>query len=160
VRREQVLALDLDAETRLVRERLELALEVVRHPLFHDQDPVLAAQELDQLLGDERVDRVEHQEWDRRAAACVGEAEHVQPAQRRVPETALHDDAQVLLVAAEVLVEPSLDDVPPRRRQASVELLRLHLVRERRQVDPVDTEARRAQRGQHADRRPHVVATP
>src|SRR4029077_20454547 len=85
------------------------------------------------------------------------EAEHVEPPQRRVPETALHDDAQMLLVAANVLVEPVLHDVAPRGRQAPLELLRLHLVRERRQVDAVDAEARRDERRAHADGRPDVV---
>src|SRR5207245_10187960 len=60
----------------------------------------------------------------------------------------------------EVRVEPRLDDVALGGRQALLELLRLHLVRERREVDPIDAEARRAERREHADRRAHVVAAP
>src|SRR5260221_17277 len=86
-----------------------------------------------------------HTKRPRRAAARVGEPQHVQAAQRRVPEPPLHHDAQVVLLAAEVLVESVLDDVALGRRQTLLELLRLHLVRERRQVDPVDAEARRAE---------------
>ena len=114
VRREHVLAVDLDVELRVVGERSQLALDVVRHPLLDHEETPLAAHERDQLLRDERVDRVQHEERHRRAAARVGQAEHVEAAERRVPEAALHHDAHVRLVAGEVLVEPVLDDVPAR----------------------------------------------
>jgi hypothetical protein len=148
---------NLHVEPRVVGERPQLALDVVRHPLLDDEQPALAPHEADQLLGHERVDRVQHEERHRRPAARVGEAEHVEPAERRVPEAALHDDPEVVLVPADVLVESVLDDVPPRRGQPLLELLRLHLVREGRQVDPLQAEARGADRREHADRRAYVV---
>src|SRR5262249_6557396 len=81
-----------------------------------------------------------------------------QAAHGRVPEAALHDDPDVVFLAAEVLVEPALDDEALRRRQPLLELLRLHLIGEGRQIDPIDAEARRAERREHADRRAYVVA--
>src|SRR2546430_6075664 len=45
VRREKLLALDLDGKPRLVRERLQLALDVVRHPFFDDEDALLRSEE-------------------------------------------------------------------------------------------------------------------
>ena len=56
VGREQLLAVDLHVEPRLVGERLQLALDVVRHPLLDHEHAALAAQEPDQLLGNQRVD--------------------------------------------------------------------------------------------------------
>src|SRR2546428_8371248 len=133
------------------------SLDVVRHAFFDDEHAPLAPEEADQLVGDERVDRVENQERDRRAAARVREAEHVEPAERRVPEAPLHDDPHVGLVPAMVLVQPVLDDVTLRRRQPLLELLRLHLVGERWQVDALEAEARLTERREHADLRPRVV---
>ena len=45
-----------------------------------------------------------------------------------------------------LLVEPSLDDVAARSGQTLLELLRLHRIRERRQVDPVEAEGWRRER--------------
>src|SRR5438034_25922 len=56
-----------------------------------------------------------------------------------------------------VLVQPVLDDVTLRRRQPLLELLRLHLVGERWQVDALEAEARLTERREHADLRPRVV---
>ena len=75
VRREHLLALDLDVELRVVRERLQVALDVVRHPLLDHEHARLAPQELQQLLGDQRMDRVEDQHRHGRAAAHVGQTE-------------------------------------------------------------------------------------
>ena len=82
----------------------------------------------------------------------------MQPPHRGVPEAALHHDAEMGLGAAAMLVEAALKDVAARRRQALLEFLRLHRVREWRQVDALQAERRRFQRRAHADGRPDVVA--
>ncbi len=52
---EQVLAVDVHRQPLVVRERLHLLLDVVRHALLDHEHPTLAAQEVEQLLGHERV---------------------------------------------------------------------------------------------------------
>ena len=158
VGREDILAVDLDVEAGVVGLRLQFLLEVVRHPLFDHEDVALPAQEADQLLGHRRMQHVEHEQGHRRPALGVGQTEHVKPAQRRVPEPALHDDPEVALLAPMVLVQSPLDDVAAGRRQALLELLRLHGVGEGREVDALDVEARAHERRQHADGGTHVVA--
>ncbi len=143
VRRQEVLAVDLDVEARLVRERLQLALDVVRHPLLDHEDAALAAHEGDELLRHQRVQAVEDQQRHGRAAVDVRHAQLGEPAHRRVPQPALHDDPELAVVAVVHFVQRVVDDVAPRRGQALLELLRLHGVGERRQVDAVDREARR-----------------
>ena len=158
VGRQHVLAVDLDVEPGVVGQRFQLLLDVIRHPLFDHEHVTLAAQEPDQLLGHDRMQDVEHEQGHRGPAVDGRQAEHVESAQGRVPETTLHDDAEVLFLAAVMLVQPALGDVAARGRQSLLELLRLHRVGERRQVDALDAEARVSERRQHADGRAHVVA--
>ena len=157
VGREEILAVDVDIQARLVRERLELALDEVRHTLLDHEDLALAPHERDELLGHQRMQAVQHEERDRGASVDVGEAELREAAERRVPLAALHDDAELALFARVDLVEPVIDDVASGRGQPLHELLRFHRVGERWQVDPIDREARRAERREHAHGGTHVV---
>src|SRR2546426_676284 len=73
------------------------------------------------------------------------------------PRSVVFQRPPCMTVPTMVLVEPVLDDVTLRRRQPLLELLRLHLVGERWQVDALEAEARLTERREHADLRSRVV---
>ena len=82
-----------------------------------------------------------------------------QPAQCRIPQATLHDDADLVFRPRDDLVELAIDDVAPGRRQSRLEFHRLHGVGEGRQVDALDAEAWSVEWREPADRRFDVIAT-
>ena len=141
-----------DARPVVVGQRLQLLLDEVRHPLFEDEHARLALEESQELLGHERMDDVQHRAWARgsrrarrpsRAARARGAPSASRPA--------LQDDAELLLLAGNHLVQAALDDEPPRGGQPPLELLRLLRVRRRRVAEPPIVERRPREAVEHAD---------
>ena len=131
------------ARRRMVFDRL---LDVVGLAFLDDQDRLLAGAEAHELVVDQRIGDVEHVERDAASPEDVGEAEQFERAQRGVVHAALQDDADVVGVAVEELVELVLLDELHRRRPALLDLLLLVQVGRRRQHDAVGVAQRVFQR--------------
>ena len=112
----RVFAFDAHAERAVVGESLELLLDEVGHALFEHRDPTLPLEEIDELLGHERMDHVQHEERDSAPAEDVGLAQELERAKRGRREPALEDDADLLLLTGDDLVEPALQDIAARGR--------------------------------------------
>jgi len=58
----RVLAFDAHGESPVVGQRLQLLLDEVGHPLLQHEHAALAVEEIDELLGHQRMNDVEHEE--------------------------------------------------------------------------------------------------
>ena len=91
-------------------------LDVFGMAFLDHEHGALAGAEAAQLLGHQRIDHVEHQERHPRGAEDVGEAEPLQRAQQAVGEAAHDDDADLVEIAGDHLVELVVADEGLRRR--------------------------------------------
>ncbi len=118
-------------------------LDVVGRALLDHQHGALAGAELAQLLRHQRIDDVEHVDRDAAGAVEVGEIEPRERAQHAVGEPADHDDADVVEVAGDHLVELALADELLRGRQPLLDLEPLLRENDGRMRKPAVLEARR-----------------
>ena len=156
--RQHALALDAGLDVRAPQDRVDGLLDEFRLAFLDDQDRLLARAEPHELGVDQRIGDVEHVERDAALAEHVGEPEHLERAQRGVVHAALHDDADVVGVAVEELVELVLLDEAHRRRPALLDLLLLVQVARGRQHDAVGVAHGMLERVLEREGRPHIVA--
>ena len=103
------------------------------------------------------MDHVQHEERDSAPAEDVGLAQELERAKRGRREPALEDDADLLLLTGDDLVEPALEDIAARSRQPRLELLGLLNIGGRRVADPGVVEGVALQPVARADGRPDIV---
>ncbi len=103
------------------------------------------------------MDDVQHEQRDAAPAEDIRAAEQLEGAEGGGRETALQDDAELLLVARDHLVEAALHDEAPGRGQALLELLGLLQIGGGRVADPAVVERVLRQLVAHADGRPDIV---
>ena len=89
---------------------VDLLLDVVGRAFLDHQHGALAGAERAHLLRHQRIDDVEHVDRNARGAVEIGEVEPLERAQHAVGEAADHDDADVVEVAGDQLVELVLAD--------------------------------------------------
>jgi hypothetical protein len=158
MRGHHVLAVDARGDAVLEGQRLQLLLDEARHAFLEHEHPLLALEKGEELLRDEWMDHVQHEQRDAGLAERVGHAQELESPQRGRGEAALEDDAEPLLLAGDHLVEAALDDVAPGRGQPPLELLRLLGVGGRRVAQAAVVEGVALERGVHRDGRADIVA--
>jgi hypothetical protein len=155
--RDQVLAVDADAEPPLVGQRLQLLLDEGRHALLDHEHALLVLDEVHHLVGHERMDDVQHEERYAAPPEGIGQPQQRQRAQRGGGETALQDDPDVGALAGHDLVEATLGNEAARRGETPLELLHLLGIGGRRVAQPRVVERGRRQPIAHAHGRSHIV---
>ncbi len=95
-------------------------LDVFGMAFLDHQHGALAGAERAHFLRHQRIDHVEHQERHPRRAEDVGEAESLQRAQHAVGEAAHDDDADLVEIAGDHLVELVVADEGLRRRHPAL----------------------------------------
>ena len=100
----------------------DFLLDVFGRAFFHHQHGTLAQCKFGNLLGHQRESDVEHQHRNVALAKRIGRAKLLQRTDQRVVQAALHDDAQIAVLAGVQLVEALLDDVAPRCGDALLDL--------------------------------------
>ena len=101
---------------------IDLLLDVFRRSLLDHQHGALADAEILHFIGHQRIGDVEHIDRNARSAVKIGQVEPRQRAQQIVGEAAEHDDADLVRIARNHLVELLLADKFLRRRQAFLNL--------------------------------------
>ena len=142
----------------LAQDRRQVLLDVVGLAFLDQQDGALAGAKARHLARHDRVRDVHHVQRNARIAVDVGETQPLEGANQRVVHAALDDDADVVDVLGEELVQAALLDEADRRRPALVDLFLLVRVGRRRQNDPVGGAPRRRQRIARRERRAPVGA--
>ena len=122
-------------------------LDVFGMAFLDDEHGALAGTERAQLLRHQRIDDVEHQQRHPRRAEDIGEAEPLQRAQHAVGEPAHDDDADLVDIAGDHLVELALADEGLRRRHPALDLEPLVHEGHRRMGKPRVIEPRRPGQG-------------
>ena len=117
----------------------------------------MVAAELGDLLGHQRVGDVEHAERNVAVAIGIGKAQLLQRPDHGVVEPALQDDADIVAVAVEHLVELVLGDELQGRRHAVLDLVFLLRIGRGRQADPAVVEVGVLDQGVARDERRLVV---
>jgi hypothetical protein len=140
---QQVLAVHRRLHVQAAQRQQQVLLDVFGVALFQHQHRCLAGAEGAQLGRHQRVGDVEHVQRDAAVAEGIGQAHALQRADQRRVQAALHDDAQLLQVAVEGLVEPVLGDVALRGRDALLDLELLVAEGHRRVRQPHVVEAGR-----------------
>ena len=102
--------------------RRQLLLDVFGLAFLDHQHRLFAHAKIAQLLGNQRVGGVEHQQGDVGLPEGVGQAKLLQRADQRVVEAALNDDAELAVFAVKQLVEAVVQNVLARGGQAFVAL--------------------------------------
>ncbi|MNS14411.1 hypothetical protein D3C72_460300 [compost metagenome] len=121
--RQHVLAGQARVDARAAQHRVQVLLDVVRLAFFQQQYGALAAAEVDDLVLDDGVGHVHDVQRDAAVAEVVRQAQQLQGADDAVVQTALQDQADVVLVAVEVLVERVFLDVADGGGPAFLDLL-------------------------------------
>ncbi len=118
-------------------------LDIVGMAFLDDEHGALTNAERAQLLRHQRIDDVEHQQRHPRRAENIGEAEPLQRAQQAVGQPAHDDDADLVEIAGNHLVELALADEGLRRRHPALDLEPLVHEGHRRMGEPRVIETRR-----------------
>ncbi len=111
---QQVLAVQRGGDAGAAQQRGEFLLDVLGLAFLDHQHGALALAEALELLGHQRARHVEHQHRDPGFAEGVGQTELLQRPDEGVVEAALHDEAEVLVLTVEQLVQGVLGDVAAR----------------------------------------------
>ncbi len=119
---QQVLAVQARLHVGAAQVQRDLLLQVLGLTFLGQQHGALAGAEAHHLLGHHGVGHVHHQHGDLGVAAAVGQAQLLHRALQRGPDTALHDQAQLLAPARHQLVQAVLDDVAARGGNALLHL--------------------------------------
>ena len=93
-------------------------LDVLGLAFFHHQHAAFANAEVGNLVRHQGAGDVEHQQRNFGFAKRIGQAELLQRANQRVVQTALHDDAEVRVLAVKVFVQSMRFDVGAGGRNA------------------------------------------
>ncbi len=141
--RQQVLAVEHGAYLGATQRGGDLLLDEFRLTFLDDQHGALAAAEIADLLGHQRVGDVEHQQRNLGGAKGIRQFELLQRPHQRIVQAALHDDADVFMAAGKGFVEAVFEDLAPRRRQALLEHELLVVEGRRRMRQARVVEARR-----------------
>ena len=104
------------------QDHIDLLLDIFGRALLDHQHGALADAEVLHFLGHQRIGDVEHVDRNARGAVEIGEVEPRQRTQQVVGEAAEHDDADLVRLARDHLVELLLADEFLRRRQALFDL--------------------------------------
>ena len=135
--RQHVLAVQPGLDVRAAQDGVQLLLDEIGLAFLDDQHRALAGAEAHHLGVHDRVGDVEHVQRDAGVAVGVRQAQQLQCAHHVVVHPALQDDAEVLRILGEELVEPVVLDELHRRRPALLDLLALVQIAGRRQHDAV-----------------------
>ncbi len=130
-------------------------LDEFRLPLLDDQHRFLAGAELHPLIRHQRIGHIEAVQRDLGVTKRVGAAQELERAQRAVVEPTLQNDADVIGLTRNEVIQTLLGDETHRRRKALLDLLLLLRIRGRRQDDlAVVTRGRRQRVGRGKSRPP------
>ncbi len=135
--RQHALSLDAGRNVGAAQNRIHRLLDEFRLALLDDQNRFFPRAEADEFGVDQRIGDVEHVERDAAIAEHIGEPEDFERAQRSIVHAALHDDADVVGLAIEHLVELVLLDEAHGGRPALFDLFPLVQVARGRQHDAV-----------------------
>src|SRR3989304_2531326 len=95
----------------LLQRRPDRLLEIIWLPLLDDQHILFAAAEVDDFGWHKWIGYVEHIDRNFGRAVSVGKAQALQRTHHAVVEATLHNDANMIVLASENLVEMVFGDV-------------------------------------------------
>ena len=148
---QHVLARELRGDAGLAQHRVQVLLDVVGLAFLEQQHGALVAAEVDDLVLDDGVGHVHDVQRDAAVAEVVGQAQQLQRADDAVVQAALQDQADVGLVAVEMLVELVFLDIADGGGPAVLDLFLLVQEGRGRQHDAAGVARRAFQRLRQAE---------
>ena len=126
---------DLRSQVCLVEILVERLLDEIRLPLLDDEHRALVGAETSDLSPDQGIGDIKHIQRDAAGAKDVGKSKKLQRPDDEVVQPTLQNNADILPIAAEDLIQSVLLDETDRGRPASVDFVLLLHKRERWQDD-------------------------